>query len=178
MSRIGKKPVIIPEGVEVTVSENLVTVKGPKGQLQKQMPQAVSIEIKENELVVLRPSESSEHRALHGLSRSLISNMVEGVTKGFEKTLELVGVGYRATQQGEKVNIAMGYSHPIVIEPGEDIEIEVSAANKIVVRGIDKEAVGELAAKIRDIRRPEPYKGKGIKYQEEVIRRKVGKAGK
>ncbi len=178
MSRIGKKPVIIPEGVEVTVSENLVTVKGPKGQLQKQMPQAVSIEIKENELVVLRPSESSEHRALHGLSRSLISNMVEGVTKGFEKTLELVGVGYRATQQGEKINIAMGYSHPIVIEPGEDIEIEVPAANKIVVRGTDKEAVGELAAKIRDIRRPEPYKGKGIKYQEEVIRRKVGKAGK
>ncbi len=178
MSRIGKKPVIIPEGVEVIVSENLVTVKGPKGQLQKQMPQAVNIEINENELVVLRPSDSSEHRALHGLSRSLISNMVEGVTKGFEKTLELVGVGYRATQQGDKVNIAMGYSHPIVIEPGEDIEIEVPAANKIVVKGIDKEAVGELAAKIRDIRRPEPYKGKGIKYQDEVVRRKVGKAGK
>ena len=178
MSRIGKKPINIPEGVEITVSDNLVTVKGPKGQLNKIIPKDMNIEIKDNVLTVTRPSDSSPHRALHGLSRSLINNMVEGVTKGFEKTLELVGVGYRATKQGDNVNIAIGYSHPVVIEPGEGIELDVPAPNKIIVRGIDKEAVGLLAANIRDVRRPEPYKGKGIKYLDEKIRRKVGKAGK
>lgn len=178
MSRIGKKPINIPEGVEITVSDNLVTVKGPKGQLNKIIPKDISIEIKDNVLTVTRPSDSSPHRALHGLSRSLINNMVEGVTKGFEKTLELVGVGYRATKQGDNVNIAIGYSHPVVIEPGEGIELDVPAPNKIIVKGIDKEAVGLLAANIRDVRRPEPYKGKGIKYLDEKIRRKVGKAGK
>ncbi|RQD77442.1 MAG: 50S ribosomal protein L6 [Candidatus Syntrophonatronum acetioxidans] len=178
MSRIGKKPVPIPEGVEINISDNLVRVKGPKGQLEKRVPGEMNIEIKDNEVVVTRPSESADHRALHGLTRSLISNMVEGVSRGFEKTLELVGVGYRATKQGENINLAIGYSQPVTIEPGENIELEAPAANKIVVRGIDKEAVGELAAKIRDIRPPEPYKGKGIKYQEERIRRKVGKAGK
>ena len=178
MSRIGKKPINIPEGVEITVSDNLVTVKGPKGQLNKIIPKDMNIEIKDNVLTVTRPSDSSPHRALHGLSRSLINNMVEGVTKGFEKTLELVGVGYRATKQGDNVNIAIGYSHPVIIEPGEGIELDVPAPNKIIVRGIDKEAVGLLAANIRDVRRPEPYKGKGIKYLDEKIRRKVGKAGK
>lgn len=178
MSRIGKKPINIPEGVEITVSDNLVTVKGPKGQLNKIIPKDISIDIKDNVLTVTRPSDSSPHRALHGLSRSLINNMVEGVTKGFEKTLELVGVGYRATKQGNNVNIAIGYSHPVVIEPGEGIELDVPAPNKIIVKGIDKEAVGLLAANIRDVRRPEPYKGKGIKYLDEKIRRKVGKAGK
>jgi len=178
MSRIGKKPINIPEGVEITVSDNLVTVKGPKGQLNKIIPKDMNIEIKDNVLTVTRPSDSGPHRALHGLSRSLINNMVEGVTKGFEKTLELVGVGYRATKQGDNVNIAIGYSHPVIIEPGEGIELDVPAPNKIIVRGIDKEAVGLLAANIRDVRRPEPYKGKGIKYLDEKIRRKVGKAGK
>lgn len=178
MSRIGKKPVNIPEGVEINVSDNLVRVKGPKGELEKKVPREMNIEIKDNELIVTRPSESKEHKALHGLTRSLINNMVEGVSKGFERTLELVGVGYRATKQGENVNLAIGYSQPVIIEPGDKIELDVPAANKIVVKGIDKETVGELAAKIRDIRPPEPYKGKGVKYQEERIRRKVGKAGK
>ncbi len=178
MSRIGKKPINIPEGVEITVSDNLVTVEGPKGQLQKIIPKDISVEIKDNVLMVTRPSDSSQHRALHGLSRSLINNMVEGVTKGYEKTLELVGVGYRATKQGNNVNIAIGYAHPVIIEPGEGLELDVPAPNKIVVKGIDKEAVGLLAANIRDVRRPEPYKGKGIKYLDEKIRRKVGKAGK
>ncbi|MDO9574145.1 MAG: 50S ribosomal protein L6 [Candidatus Contubernalis sp.] len=178
MSRIGKKPINIPQGVEIKVSDNLVTVKGPMGQLQKMIPKDMNVEIEENVLTVTRPSDSSQHRALHGLSRSLINNMVEGVTKGFEKTLELVGVGYRATKQGDNVNIAIGYSHPVLIEPKEGIELEVPAPNKIVVKGIDKEAVGLLAAIIRDVRRPEPYKGKGIKYLDEKIRRKVGKAGK
>ncbi|UNC90950.1 50S ribosomal protein L6 [Candidatus Contubernalis alkaliaceticus] len=178
MSRIGKKPINIPQGVEIKVSDNLVTVKGPMGQLQKMIPKDMSVEIEENILTVTRPSDSSQHRALHGLSRSLINNMVEGVTKGFEKTLELVGVGYRATKQGNNVNIAIGYSHPVLVEPKEGLELDVPTPNKIVVKGIDKEAVGLLAANIRDIRRPEPYKGKGIKYLDEKIRRKVGKAGK
>ncbi len=178
MSRIGKKPVSIPEGVEIEISDNVVSVKGPKGQLEKRMPQEMNLEIKDNELIVTRPSENAEHRALHGLTRSLISNMVEGVSRGFERTLELVGVGYRATKQGDNISLAIGYSQPVIIEPGENIELEVPAANKIVVKGIDKEAVGELAANIREIRPPEPYKGKGVKYQEERIRRKVGKAGK
>lgn len=178
MSRIGKKPIKIPDGVEITVSDNLVTVNGPKGQLYKVIPKDISVEINENVLTVTRPSDSGQHRALHGLSRSLINNMVEGVTKGYEKTLELVGVGYRATKQGDNVNIAIGYSHPVIIEPGDGIELDVPAPNKIVVKGIDKEAVGLLAANIRDVRRPEPYKGKGIKYLDEKIRRKVGKAGK
>ncbi len=178
MSRIGKEPVNIPEGVEVNITGSLVTVKSSKGQLQKEMHPSMKIEIKENQVIVERPSDSGEHRALHGLTRSLISNMIEGVTKGFEKTLELVGVGYRATKQGDKVSIGIGYSNPVIVEPVEGIEIDVPAANKITVKGIDKQAVGALAAKIRDIRRPEPYKGKGIKYLDEKIRRKVGKAGK
>lgn len=178
MSRIGKKPVVIPEGVKVSISGSLVTVESPRGRLQKEMPDAIHLELQENQVLVTRPSDSKEHRALHGLTRSLLHNMVEGLTRGYEKTLELVGVGYRATQQGDKVNLAIGFSHPVIIDPEKGVELEVPAPNKIVVRGIDKEAVGSMAAKIRDIRRPEPYKGKGIKYQDEVIRRKVGKAGK
>ncbi len=179
MSRVGKKPIPLPEGVEVKVEENnLVTVKGPRGSITKKIPACLEIRIEDGSIELLRPSDKKEHRALHGLGRSLLNNMVVGVTEGFARNLELVGVGYRASKQGETLVLNVGYSQPVHFSAQEGIEIEVPAPVRIVVRGIDKEAVGDTAARIRRIRPPEPYKGKGIKYEGEHIRRKVGKAGK
>jgi len=179
LSRIGKKPIPKPENVEVTVDVgNQVTVKGPKGQLTKQLPRCLQIKVEEGYISVFRPSDKKEHRAMHGLGRTLLANMVEGVTQGFSRKLELVGVGYRAAKQGSQLVLNVGYSQPVHFEPEEGIEIEVPAPTKISVSGINKEAVGNTAAKIRSIRPPEPYKGKGIKYEGEFVRRKVGKAGK
>ncbi|MEJ9210803.1 50S ribosomal protein L6 [Bacillus smithii] len=178
MSRIGKKPIEIPSGVTVTVEKNTVTVKGPKGSLTRTFNPDLNIEVGEKEIVVTRPSDSKEHRALHGTTRALLANMVEGVSKGFEKSLELIGVGYRAQKQGKKLVLNVGYSHPVEIEPEEGIEIEVPSNTKIVVKGVSKERVGALAANIRDVRPPEPYKGKGIRYEGEYVRRKEGKTGK
>lgn len=177
MSRIGKKPISLPKGVEVTIDGSKVTVKGPKGTLTQDIPEGISVVQEENSLLVLRSSDDKKYRALHGLSRALLANMVEGVTNGFEKKLELVGVGYRAQLQGKKLVINIGFSHPVEVDPPEGIEFEVPAATKITVKGIDKQLVGNTAAHIRAIRKPEPYKGKGIKYENEVIRRKAGKAG-
>lgn len=177
MSRVGRLPVVIPAGVEVKINNNLVEVKGPKGVLRREMHPDIQITKEDNQLVVTRPSDEKHHKALHGLSRALLQNMVVGVTEGFSRSLELVGVGYRAAKQGNKLVLTIGYSHPVEIEPDEGTEIEVPAPNKVIVRGIDKEKVGALAARIRRVREPEPYKGKGIKYEDEVIRRKVGKAG-
>lgn len=177
MSRIGKMPIPIPEGVSVEIEGNLVRVTGPKGKLEQRVAEGMNVFIEDGKIKVTRPSEDKHYRALHGLTRTLISNMVEGVSKGFEKTLELTGVGYRATKQGKKLVLAVGYAYPVEIIPGEGLEIEVPAPNKIVVKGIDKAKVGQLAADIRRVREPEPYKGKGIKYEGEVIHRKVGKAG-
>lgn len=178
MSRIGKKPIEIPSGVTVTVENNTVTVKGPKGSLTRTFNPDLNIEVGEKEIIVTRPSDSKEHRALHGTTRALLANMVEGVSKGFEKSLELIGVGYRAQKQGKKLVLNVGYSHPVEIEPEEGIEIEVPSNTKIVVKGVSKERVGALAANIRDVRPPEPYKGKGIRYEGEYVRRKEGKTGK
>lgn len=177
MSRIGKKPIEIPAGVDVTIEGNFVKVRGPKGELSRTLPQPITVRREDGMLLVERPSDAREHRSLHGLSRTLVSNMVEGVSKGFSRTLELTGVGYRATKQGEKVVIAIGFSHPVEVIPEAGISLEVPAPTRVVVSGFDKEAVGNLAARIRTIRPPEPYKGKGIKYEGERIRRKVGKAG-
>lgn len=179
MSRIGRLPVAIPKGVTVTVTpDNVVTVKGPKGQLVKDMSKKVNIAVENDSVVVTRNSDEKEERALHGLTRALINNMVTGVTTGYQKTLELVGVGYRAALQGKKLVLNLGYSHPVEIEAVAGIEFETPAPTKIVVKGIDKELVGAVAADIRTWRMPEPYKGKGIKYDNEVIRRKEGKTGK
>jgi large subunit ribosomal protein L6 len=178
MSRVGKKPVEIPAGVTVTANNGLVTVKGPKGELSRTFNPDITIVIEENVVNVSRPSDIKEHRALHGTTRALISNMVEGVSKGFERNLELIGVGYRAQKQGKKLVLNVGYSHPVEIEPEEGIEIEVPANTKISVKGADKERVGALAANIRGVRPPEPYKGKGIRYEGEFVRRKEGKTGK
>jgi large subunit ribosomal protein L6 len=177
MSRVGRLPVAIPAGVDVKIDGNLVEVKGPKGLLKKEMHPAMGIARQDAALVVTRPSDEKQHRALHGLTRALLQNMVTGVTKGFTRNLELVGVGYRAAKQGSKLVLTVGYSHPVEIEPGENLSVDVPAPNRITVNGIDKEQVGALAARIRAVRLPEPYKGKGIKYDNEVIRRKVGKAG-
>uniref|UniRef100_A0A7C2E3P9 Large ribosomal subunit protein uL6 n=1 Tax=Ammonifex degensii TaxID=42838 RepID=A0A7C2E3P9_9THEO len=177
MSRIGKKPVPVPDGVEVVIEGNKVAVKGPLGALEREFPAAITIEKKDGQLLVGRRSDEPQDKALHGLSRTLLSNMVVGVTRGFAKSLELVGVGYRAAKQGRKLTLAIGYSHPVEIEPPPGLEIEVPAATKIVVKGTDKEKVGQLAAYIRSFREPEPYKGKGIRYEGELIRRKAGKAG-
>ncbi|HHT92122.1 MAG TPA: 50S ribosomal protein L6 [Clostridiaceae bacterium] len=178
MSRIGKKPVAIPDGVNVTLSNgNVVQVKGPKGSLENKFHPNISIKIEDNNIIVERSSDEKFDRSLHGLTRTLIFNMIEGVTKGFEKTLEINGVGYRAAKQGNKLVLNLGYSHPIEMEEPEGITVEVPAANRIIVKGADKQAVGEFAAKIRSKRKPEPYKGKGIKYSDEVIRRKEGKSG-
>lgn len=177
MSRIGRAPIAIPNGVTVKLENNVVTVKGPKGELVRGFNQDMIIEVEENVLTVKRPSDNKDHRSLHGLTRTLISNMVIGVTEGFTKTLEISGVGYRAAKAGNKVNLSLGFSHPVEVEPPTGISLEVPAPNKIVVSGINKEEVGAMAAKIRGYREPEPYKGKGIKYEGEVIRRKVGKAG-
>lgn len=178
MSRIGKKPVKIPSGVTVSLNNHTVTVKGPKGELTRSFHPDMDIKIEENVITVTRPSDSKEHRALHGTTRALIANMVEGVSKGFEKGLELIGVGYRAQKQGKKLVLSVGYSHPVEIEPEAGLEIEVPANTKIVVKGASKERVGALAANIRDVRPPEPYKGKGIRYEGEFVRRKEGKTGK
>lgn len=177
MSRIGRKPITRPDNVKVTINDNIITVEGPKGVLNERIPQDISIEINDSELLITRPSDAKKHRALHGLTRALVANMVEGVSKGFEKKLELVGVGYRAQMQGSKLVINIGFSHPVEVEPPQGIEFEAPAATKITIKGIDKQLVGNTAAHIRAIRKPEPYKGKGIKYEGEIIRRKAGKSG-
>ncbi|PWW19308.1 large subunit ribosomal protein L6 [Cytobacillus oceanisediminis] len=178
MSRIGKKPIEIPSGVTVTFDKNTVTVKGPKGELSRSFNPDIEIKVEENVINVSRPSDAKEHRALHGTTRALLANMVEGVSKGFERGLELIGVGYRAQKQGKKLVLNVGYSHPVEIEPEEGLEIEVPSNTKVIVRGTNKERVGALAANIREVRPPEPYKGKGIRYEGEYVRRKEGKTGK
>ncbi|MDN4606516.1 50S ribosomal protein L6 [Sporosarcina highlanderae] len=179
MSRIGKRPIEVPENVTVTIADNNhVTVKGPKGELTNTFNTDIKIEQEGNVITLTRPTESKEHRSIHGTTRSLLDNMVTGVSKGFERTLELVGVGYRAQLQGNKLVLNVGYSHPVEFTPEEGIEVEVPANTKIIVRGINKERVGALASNIRQVRPPEPYKGKGIKYEGEIIRRKEGKTGK
>ena len=178
MSRIGRAPITIPNGVTVTVSDdNLVHVKGPKGELERRIAADMKITIDNGVLTVTRPSDDKTHRSLHGLSRTLINNMVVGVTQGFTKNLEIAGVGYRAAKQGKNLNLALGYSHPVIIEPPQGITLDAPSATTITVHGIDKELVGAVAANIRNWRLPEPYKGKGIKYAGEHIRRKEGKAG-
>ncbi len=178
MSRIGRMPIAIPAGVTVSVAENnKVTVKGPKGTLERVLPREMEIKVEGAEVSVSRPNDLKKMKSLHGLTRTLIHNMVEGVTNGFEKKLEVNGVGYRAAKAGKKLTLSLGYSHPVEMEDPEGIETVVEG-NVITVKGIDKEKVGQFAAEIRDKRRPEPYKGKGIKYSDEVIRRKVGKTGK
>ena len=178
MSRIGKMPIAIPSGVNVDIAENnKVTVKGPKGTLERVLPAILTIKLEDGQLKVERPNDEKETKALHGLTRSLINNMVIGVTEGYKKTLEINGVGYRAQKQGKKLTLNLGFSHPVEMEDPEGIDTKV-VDNKIEVEGIDKEKVGQYAAVIRDKKRPEPYKGKGIKYIDEVIRRKVGKTGK
>ena len=178
MSRIGRAPITVPAGVTVTVAEdNTVKVKGPKGELSRQIHRDMKINVEGGVITVTRPSDDKEHRSLHGLSRSLINNMVVGVTDGFSKNLEINGVGYRAQKQGKNLNLSLGFSHPVVVEPPAGISFEVPSANAITVNGIDKEQVGQIAAEIRAFRKPEPYKGKGIKYAGEHIRRKEGKAG-
>lgn len=178
MSRIGKAPVVVPKGVDIKLEDgNVMTVKGPKGTLVRQLHKDIIIKVEEGQIIVERPSEQSLHKALHGLTRTLVNNMVVGVTSGFEKVLEINGVGYRAQKQGNKLVLTLGYSHPVEMEEPEGITVETPAQNRIIVKGIDKQAVGEFAAKIRFKRPPEPYKGKGVKYEKEVIRRKEGKAG-
>ena len=179
MSRIGKMPIAIPAGVTVDVAENnLVTVKGPKGTLSRVLAPELSIKIENGEIVVERPNDLKRIKSLHGLTRTLINNMVVGVTNGYEKVLEINGVGYRAAKQGKELNLTLGYSHPVIMIDPEGIETVLDGQNKITVKGIDKEKVGQYAAEIRAKRGPAPYKGKGIKYADEVIRRKVGKTGK
>jgi large subunit ribosomal protein L6 len=179
MSRIGKMPIAIPAGVTVDIAENnKVTVKGPKGTLERVLPAEMEIKVEGAEIVVNRPDDLKRNKSLHGLTRTLIANMVTGVTEGYQKVLEVNGVGYRAQKAGKELTLILGYSHPVVMTDPEGIETVLEGQNKITVKGIDKEKVGQYAAEIRDKRRPEPYKGKGIKYSDEVIRRKVGKTGK
>lgn len=179
MSRIGRLPIAIPNGVTFSVTpDNVVTVKGPKGELVKAMNIAINIAVEDNSVVVTRDNDQKQNRALHGLTRALINNMIIGVTEGYKKTLELVGVGYRAQVQGSKLVMSLGFSHPVEIDPVEGVQFQVEGNNKVIVSGIDKQKVGNVAADIRSWRKPEPYKGKGIKYDNEVIRRKEGKTGK
>ena len=175
MSRIGRKPVPVPEGVEVEVGSGSVTVKGPKGELTQVLSPDMKVELKDGEVSVDRPTDRGEHRALHGLTRSLIANMIEGVTDGFERKLEIQGVGYRAQLKGKSLELALGFSHPVEVEAPDGIEFDVPEPTEVVVRGIDKQLVGETAARIRRHRPPEPYKGKGIRYDDEHVARKVGK---
>jgi large subunit ribosomal protein L6 len=175
VSRIGKQPIPVPAGVTVTVDPPLVRVTGPKGELSERVSRDLTVEQNDGEVVVKRPSDRGEHRALHGLTRSLIFNMVQGVTEGYEKRLQIQGVGYRAQLKGKSLELALGYSHPVPIDPPDGIEFEVPIPTEVVVRGISKQAVGEVAAQIRDKRPPEPYKGKGIRYRDEHVVRKVGK---
>ncbi|MUT68206.1 50S ribosomal protein L6 [Paenibacillus sp. NEAU-GSW1] len=178
MSRIGRKPIQVPNGVTINLDNTVITVKGPKGTLSREIHKDMKVNVEANEIVVERPSDNKLHRSLHGTTRSVIANMVSGVTEGFSKNLELVGVGYRANKTGDKIVLNVGYSHPVEIAPEQGIEFDVPANTKITVRGIDKERVGAVAAQIRSVREPEPYKGKGIKYEGERIIRKEGKAGK
>ena len=178
MSRIGRMPVVIPAGVEVKLDSVTLTVKGPKGTLTQEFHKDMKIEVGASEIVITRPSEQKEHKALHGLTRSLVANMVEGVTNGFSKTLEVNGVGYRVAKQGKDLVMNLGYSHQVIVSEIEGISIEVPNPNTIIISGPDKQKVGQFAAEVREKRLPEPYKGKGIKYADEVIRRKEGKAGK
>jgi large subunit ribosomal protein L6 len=175
MSRIGRKPIVLPSGVMVALSPGRVQVNGPLGELSQAVPQRMQIEKRDSEIVVTRPTERGEDRALHGLTRTLIANMVDGVTKGFEKQLEIQGVGYRAQLKGADLELAVGFSHPVTVKPRDGISFEVPAPNQIVVKGIDKQLVGQTAAEIRKVRPPEPYKGKGIRHADEQVRRKVGK---
>lgn len=179
MSRIGLKPITVPSNIELKIDENnFVTVKGPKGTLEQQLSKLMNIEVVEGVVRVARPNDNKQCRSLHGLTRTLLNNMIVGVTDGYEKVLEIVGVGYRAQKQGKKLVLNLGYSHPVEMEDPSGIETTVDGTNKIIVKGIDKQQVGNYAAVIRDWRRPEPYKGKGIKYSNEVVRRKAGKTGK
>jgi large subunit ribosomal protein L6 len=179
VSRIGRMPIPVPQGVTVDIKKNIVLVKGPKGELSRTFDPDMQIKLEDNQVIVQRPTDQRQHRALHGLTRALLNNMVEGVSKGFSRRLRIEGVGYRAEQQGESLVLNVGYSHPVVIEPPPGISFEVEKGYRsLVVSGIDKELVGEMAARIRRVRPPEPYKGKGIQYDGEYIRRKAGKAGK
>ena len=179
MSRIGRMPIAIPAGVTVTIAENnLVTVKGPKGTLEKQLPAKMEIKEEDGHIIVTRPNDLKQMKSLHGLTRTLINNMIHGVTEGYEKKLEVNGVGYKAAKQGKKLVLSLGYSHPVEMEDPEGLETVLEGQNIIIVKGISKENVGQYAAEIRSKREPEQYKGKGIKYADEVIRRKVGKTGK
>jgi large subunit ribosomal protein L6 len=179
MSRVGRAPIPVPSGVEVALADRRISVKGPKGTLERTLPPDITVRQEDGTLLVERPDDEREHRALHGLTRSLVNNMVVGVTDGFAKELEIVGVGYRATSQGpNRIELALGFSHPVVVDAPEGVTLEVPVQTRVVVRGIDKEAVGQVAANIRKIRKPEPYKGKGIRYAGEVVRRKAGKAAK
>jgi large subunit ribosomal protein L6 len=179
MSRVGKKPIEVPADVTVTIGKNNdVTVKGPKGELTRTFNADIKIEKEENVVTLTRPSDSKDHRTIHGTTRALLANMVEGVSKGFERSLELVGVGYRASLQGEKLVLNVGFSHPVEFTPEDGLVVEVPTNTKIIIRGINKERVGALASNIRQVRPPEPYKGKGIRYEGEVVRRKEGKTGK
>ena len=179
MSRIGRHPVAIPAGVTVEIAEkNVVTVKGPKGTLVRELPVEMEIKKEGEEVIVTRPNDLKKMKSLHGLTRTLINNMVVGVSEGYTKELEVNGVGYRAQKQGKKLVLSLGYSHPVEMEDPEGLESVLDGQNKITIKGIDKQKVGQYAAEIRELRKPEPYKGKGIKYADEVIRRKVGKTGK
>lgn len=179
MSRIGRMPIAVPAEVTVDIAENnKLTVKGPKGTLERVLPSEMNIKLENSEIVVTRPSDLKKMKSLHGLTRTLVANMVTGVTAGYEKVLEINGVGYRAAKAGKDLTLTLGYSHPVVMTDPEGVETVLEGQNKITVKGIDKEKVGQYAAEIRDKKRPEPYKGKGIKYADEVIRRKVGKTGK
>ncbi|WP_166826250.1 50S ribosomal protein L6 [Brevibacterium limosum] len=178
MSRIGKNPISVPSGVEVKVDGQDVAVKGPKGELSVTIAEPITVSLEDGVITVVRPDEERESRSLHGLSRTLINNMIVGVTEGYSKALEIVGTGYRVLAKGSNLEFALGYSHPIVVEPPEGISFSVDGQTKVAVHGIDKQLVGETAANIRKLRRPEPYKGKGVRYAGEIVRRKVGKAGK
>lgn len=179
MSRIGLKPITIPSGVEVKIdTNNYVVVKGAKGKLEQQLDKEITINIEDNVINLSRPTEQKRHKSVHGLTRTLLANMIEGVTNGYTKGLEIVGTGYRAQKQGKKLVLTLGFSHPVEMEDPEGIEVEVPANTKIIVKGIDKQKVGNYAAVIRDLRRPEPYKGKGVRYEGERVRRKEGKTGK
>jgi large subunit ribosomal protein L6 len=175
MSRIGRRPIEIPSGVTVSIDPGRVAVAGPLGTLQQQVPTRIAIEQQDGQIVVTRPTDRGEDRALHGLTRTLVANMVEGVTKGFEKRLEIQGVGYRAALRGTDLELSVGYSHPVLVKPRQGITFDVPAPTQVVVKGTDKQQVGQTAAEIRKVRPPEPYKGKGIRYEGEYVRRKVGK---
>lgn len=175
MSRIGKNPVIIPQGVKVSLDKAKISVQGPKGNIAKNLHPSLRVDLEDSQIVVTRFSDDNFHKAMHGMTRALIANMIKGVTAGFSKSLEIVGVGYKAELVGKNLQLALGFSHPILLSPPEGIKIEVAAGNKIAVSGVDKELVGQVTAKIRSLRPPEPYKGKGIRYQNEKVRKKAGK---